>query len=212
MRKIILCLVLVPSFATGQPAASSSSPSATIPKVRVISLRPSDAAYYPSDVAATGAQGTTLVRVSLDAAGAVTEAIIDQSSRSPKLDEAAVTLARSLSFKVREDSPSVPAVHVPVEFLRDSVSTLGGKSCGELNVDAQYHAATFPELPLKDMKVINMTIGILFMAQASASAEARISYSERLQDAVPRVFEECKPRPAANFLETFRRAIRDSGG
>lgn len=219
MRQFLLAITLLPGLAFAQahvassPASGASAPNPDQPEtVRTISIRPSQDTLYPADLVTSGLQGVALVRVTLDPAGLPIDAAIEKTSRSTRLDELASAVSRKLSYKAREGSPQPAVVLVPVEFLRDSVTTLGKKSCAEFNTDAAYFSTTFPEVDVQEMKVINMATGLLFMAQVSASKDAKFAFTKSLKTAIPKAVAECSSRPDAGFLATFKQAIRDSGG
>ena len=215
MRHLVpLLLGLTSAIAAAQapiPSPTASAPSTgTLVKVRAISLRPSDANYYPAALSVRGVQGTTLVQAELSETGAPTAVAVFQSSRSAELDAAALAVVRAVTYKAKEPAAQPSQVLVPVEFLRDSVATLGQKTCSEFTIDAQYFKTAFPEVDMKEMMVVSMAIGVLFMGRGAATDA--VTYAKSLSSALPRVVEACASQREARFLEAFKRVAQGSGG
>lgn len=214
MKKIGLmaCLLLVSAYAQESPTASVSAEVRKV-KVRTVSLRPSSP-EYPAELVAAGVQGTTEVLAKLGPDGKPVDVSVAQTSRSPLLDEAALTLVQGLSFKFKDDAVTapLPMVVVPVEFMRDSVSTLAQKSCQDLNTDLQYFTTTFPEKKPEDLAVVKMATGILTIAAMSnkMTGDAFAAYAKSLKRAVPAALAECATHPTATFLEVLKQSIKDA--
>jgi protein TonB len=97
--------VAAPQTSTTTPGA----PAATAP-VRTASARPASGdplrvlfvpdprRYYPLAARAAGEHGTVLVRLTIDESGSVVEAQVIAGSGSPRLDEAALALARACRY------------------------------------------------------------------------------------------------------------------
>ncbi|WP_374278352.1 TonB family protein [Azonexus sp.] len=208
---LVISLFLLSSttaFSQEQPATSTSTAPNPV-KVRKLSLRPTDAPY-PKELASAGVQGTSEVLVTLGADGAPSAVSISQTSRSEKLDLAAIDLVKTLSFKVNAATPSAPPpqVLVPVEFLRDTASTLPQKLCKEFNVDLEYFKTTFPEKMPQDMTVIKMSVGYLALS-GKPSMEKQIALAKSLNEVVPSTVSACAAQPDSKFFEVFKQAVNE---
>lgn len=208
MRSFLtICLFLgcaTAAFAQEPATSATTAPATTPERLNTLSYRPADRPY-PKELSAAGVQGTSEVLVTLDAAGAMSAVSISQTSRSEKLDLAALALVKSLHFKV--DAGSAPTqVVVPVEFLRDSLSTLPQKLCKEFNIDLEYFKTAFPEKQPRDMTVFKMSVGYLTL-MGKQSMEQRIALAKGLNEIVPIAVSTCAAQPDAKFFEVFAQAI-----
>lgn len=195
-------------------AASTAAPAASAPqpyRVGTMSVLPMDPAYPPG-LASRGVQGTAEVLVRLDAAWQPAELSILSTSRSEALDEAARNVVKALSFKVENPSGPPPEVIVPVNFRRDSLSYLQRKTCAEFNVDLAYFKATFPEQSVRDMPVVNMTVGA-FVANGFFSVPQNrvLARMKSIEVAAKGVADACSRHPDDGFIKTFRALVDEAG-
>jgi TonB family protein len=198
--------------AAGEPA-DSPPPGATVKpvKVREVSLRPSDEGY-PPELAAKGVQGTAELLLKLAPDGSPSDIVVQSTSRSPALDQAAIAVAKGLTFKTRDPANPVMQVVVPIEFLRDSLTTLPSKTCAEFNVDLGYFKATFPELQTRKMPVVNMTVGsYVSYGIVGLSQDKALAYMKRVEVAAKGIVEACAKDPEAGYVKTFTRLVKDAG-
>jgi TonB family protein len=203
------------------PAPAASAPAAQpMARVRTVSLRPADAAY-PEALHRQGVQGLVEVRATLGADGKPTDLAVLNSSRSQALDDAGLALVKRLQFAVKApaegaSSPAIPnatQVVVPVEFLRDSLGTLGKKTCAEFGVDLAYHRATFPEQQEDDMSVIKMTIGAMFLGGAQRAGPGQlVALAKKSKSAARGIAGACATSPERLFLEQFKELMEKSPG
>jgi protein TonB len=209
--------------AAQEPApAAASAPGAAAPrvaKVRALSLRPGDEAY-PATLHAKGVQGVVEVLALIGADGSPVEVSVASTSRSQDLDEAGLALVRTLKFGVAPAGNAASAasatpglkVLVPVEFQRDSVATLGKKTCREFSVDAAYFRATFPEKSVSDMPALRMTTGVLVMAAPQRAAADVIAMSKKTASANAAIVEACTAAPDSAFLSVYRDLVAKVAG
>ena len=211
---LLFSIALLPGLAVAQePAASAPMSPAAVPpvKVRAVSLRPTDEGY-PPELAAKGAQGTTELLLKLGADGSPTDIAVQSSSRSPELDRAAIAVAKGLSFKARDPSNPVAQVLVPIEFMRDSLTTLPNKTCQEFNIDLAWFKATFPELDVRKMPVVNMTVGsYVSYGIVGLSQDKTLAYVKRVEQAAKGLADACANDPEAGFVKTFTRLVKEAG-
>jgi TonB family protein len=207
-----LALVTPALAATDEPAASTPSAAATPPvKVREVSLRPTDEGY-PPELAAKGVQGTVELLLKLAADGSPRDIVVQASSRSADLDQAAIAVAKGLTFKTKDPANPVTQVVVPIEFLRDSLTTLPTKTCAEFNVDLGYFKATFPELETRMMPVVNMTVGsYVTYGIVGLPQDKALAYMKRVEAAAKGIVEACAKEPEASYTKTFTRLVKEAG-
>lgn len=204
---------LVPALVSAEePSAAASMPAPASPaQVRAISLRPADEGY-PPELAAKGAQGTTVLLLTLGAGGTPTEVTVQSSSRSAELDQAAIAVARGLSFKAKDPAHPIAQVLLPIEFMRDSLATLPNKTCREFNVDLAWFKATFPEHETRKMPVVNMTIGsYVTYGIVGLPQDKALAYMKRIETAAQGLVEACAKDPEAGYIKTFTRLVKEAG-
>ncbi|MBC3931916.1 energy transducer TonB [Undibacterium curvum] len=210
MHKYLLLFLLFSSTAFSQEKVSIPTPARSEPiKVPVISLRPTDAPY-PKELSSNGVQGTVEVLAIFDADGKPVSASVLQTSRSEKLDLAAIALVKSLTYKPGEtkQGTSSTEVLIPIEFLRDSFLSLPQKLCKEFNVDLEYFKSTFPEKKLQEMSVVSLSIGYLVLA-GNPSIEKKIALAKSVKEAVPMAISSCSSQPETKFFESFKQAVNE---
>jgi TonB family protein len=210
----LAAIALVSSLAAAadEPMASARPIAADTPlRVREVSLRPTDEGY-PSELAAKGVQGTTELVLKLGADGNPSDIVVQSTSRSPSLDQAAIAVARGLTFKSKDPANPVTRVIVPIEFLRDSLTTLPSKTCSEFNVDLGYFKTTFPELETRKMPVVDMTVGsYVSYGIVGLSQDKALAYMKRVEVAAKGIVEACAKEPEANYAKTFTRLVKEAG-
>ena len=194
-----LCLVFLASVgaaAIAQPAGPEV--------VDAVPIR-ADSRIYPEGAAARGVQGTVTIHVELSPEGVFSNPILHESSRSDELDAAAMALAPRLKYTPPDAGAALPPeLLVPIEFRKDTLDTLGAKTCTDYNVDAAYFAETFPELPLSDMPVFDLVIGVLaFRVEARRREDLAKVLPQIRQDMI----EACRDAPASRFVEHALKAI-----
>jgi TonB family protein len=210
MHKYLLLFLLFSSTAFSQEKVSIPTPARSEPiKAPAISLRPTDAPY-PKELSSAGVQGTVEVLAIFDADGKPVSASVVQTSRSEKLDLAAIALVKSLTYKPGEtkQGTSSTEVLITIEFLRDSFLSLPQKSCKEFNVDLEYFKFAFPEKKLQEMSVISLSIGYLALA-GNPSIEKKIALAKSVKEAVPMAISSCSSQPETKFFESFKQAVNE---
>jgi TonB family protein len=220
LAAIALCQPVLAQEAPAAPTPAASAPVAQpLARVRPVSVRPGDEAY-PEALHSKGVQGVVEVLVTLGSDGKPTEASVASGSRSQALDAAGLALVKGLQFGVKApaegaSSPAVPnatRVLVPVAFLRDSLSTLGKKTCAEFVVDVDYHRATFPEQQVADMSVITMTTGALVMGGFQRSGPDKlVALAKKAKAAGRDIAWACAAAPERLFLQQFKELMEKSG-
>ncbi len=99
---------------------------------------------YPVAAKALFAQGEVEVRQDFLNGKPEGEALVFKISRSALLDEKALELVRKARLKSdgTVEKPDLKKFVVQVSFGRDSITTLGQKTCAELLEDVGYHQAS----------------------------------------------------------------------
>jgi TonB family protein len=206
-------LVLAAHTSMAQDTGASAPPAPFKPApVRKLSLRPISPAYPPELVKA-GVQGTATVLATLGSDGFPERVTIQASSRSSDLDAAAITLVKNLNFKVSSaaSEPTLAAVLVPVEFLKDSVATLPQKTCEDFNLDLKYFKSAFPEKRPEELDVVRMAVGTLAVSMAaSMPREKQLAFFKSIHPAVASTFAICGANPDKTMFEVLRQAVRES--
>ena len=113
---------LAPTQSLPSPARLAPTPIANREQPLRVVFAPNPSRYYPRDARRSGLQGTTVVKITIDVRGFVTRAVVQRSSGSRLLDDAAVALARAYRF-----STGIRLRHtrLPVVFRIDSRSQSG---------------------------------------------------------------------------------------
>jgi TonB family protein len=91
------------------------------PPLRVL-FAPDARRYYPVAARRMQLQGSVDIRITIDARGFVTGAVVERSSGSDLLDTAALALARDYRFS---SGTRVRTMRLPVVFLLDPVASRG---------------------------------------------------------------------------------------
>ena len=200
---LVALAALIPQLVLAEPG-TETAPSASKPIViNTQSLRPGDGGYT-QEIAAQGLQGTAEISAKLAPDGTLSAIAIKSTSRSEALDEIALELVRKLKFKAKEDRKPDMEIIVPVEFLRDSFVTLNNKTCAEFNVDAGYFKKTFPEKSIRDMSVINMSVGaMLLLGPSNVATEKKVKIAQGTNEAANKIEDACTKEPGAGFFKTF---------
>lgn len=201
------------ALSQGAPASAPDGDYVRLPKAKTISLRPSATdSIYPEGLARKGIQGKTELLVKLAPDGTPTSVSIESSSRSPELDQAAKELALDLKFGIKGSTGQKVELVVPIEFARDSISTLPAKKCSDFNADYAYFKATFPELLVREMRVINMTVGSVVLLGVKGVPGDKLALAKRTEVAAAAIVEACASNPEANYLKTFTNLVAEGGG
>lgn len=96
-------------------SASAPAPSPAATEPRAVETPPPD---YPLQLACAGAGGEVILVLALDAKGAPADVRVENSSRRPALDAAAIAAVRTWRFQpaTRRGEPVPTRIRVPVKF------------------------------------------------------------------------------------------------
>jgi len=171
------------------------------------SFRPTDK-QYPAELAAAGVQGEVLVVVPLTDDGKSDGASLGATSRSEQLDKIAVDFIKSARFQVKEaPAKGWKAIVVPVEFYKDSVTTLKSKTCADFNIDSDYQLTKFPERKPAEMRIFDMLTGILYFGAGGKPAQAA-EVAKRAAAARQPTIDGCKANPENSLLQTWQASVK----
>lgn len=146
-----------------------------------------------AEAEALGHTGDVKVEVVVQPDGSKGPVTVVESSRSDLLDAEAVRLVAEAGFRA------------PVEATRYRV-TVGFQgaddalTCAAMARQVRWFQQTWPERPLKDMALYQMSSGILLVAGAPASpnresAQAAVNQRQRLEAEFPALAEACEREP-----------------
>lgn len=113
-----LCLLLPASLllaaCQGDKAADTPAPPAPTPVAAISTPPPA----YPAEVACTGGEGTSVLKVNIGPAGVPDSITVLTSSGFPALDQAAQTAVEGWRFRAatRNGQPVAASIQVPVTF------------------------------------------------------------------------------------------------
>jgi len=173
---------------------------------QTITITP-DMPAYPQNLVVTGIQGQILLDVTITHGKTIKDIKVrhNQSGVS-ELADAAITHLRNLPFvdKLGTDLPEVLVI-VPVEFKKDTESSIDLKICADFNIDAAAWKTQHPQAELHRMNVMNLAREVLLKRQFESSpADLHFSTKARAQitaSIAESTVEECGKQPQASFLK-----------
>ena len=156
---------------------------------------------YPAGLAARGAQGRVLVRVTVDANGGPSSVSVRESSRSRALDRAAVALVRTYRHAPARPGMGPDEVLVPIRFRKDTIPNLRSKTCADLNVDKAWFTATFPEKKVFELDAVSMAMDTLVL---SLPGPQQAAYTRNSQAVALAAIAACATRPGDKFFTVMQ--------
>ena len=174
---------------------------------RVVRTAP---AAYPAAAKAAGAQGRVRVEATLLASGALADAKVVESSRSPELDAAALEAFKQWTMSPALDAngqPQATRVRQTFGFYKDTLNTgmgaISRKSCADFVTDMNWFAAKFPELSVSEMRLYKITLGAFSLAFGGAGSQFD-QVQKIFPTAYDATYEACTEQPKAGFLAILR--------
>lgn len=191
-------------------AQTTAAPAPAAPKLADKLAVYWDTPLYPAEAKALHEQGTAQVSMEFVNGKAVGAPTLVASSKSPRLDQAALGVASQLSFAAEggADATLTQRLIIPVEFVRDSHLTLNTKTCLELRQDVAYFRRIHPELPLQKMRVYELTLGIYTIAYMQVSMQAAIKASKVVPAAFDATVVQCEAKPDALFTDLLKAELK----
>jgi TonB family protein len=150
-----------------------------------------------------GIQGAVRIRVVIGTDGALQDASIATSSRSPELDTFALGLVRRMTFqpaKNKDGQPVAVISHFPMELWKDSAvdGTLFAKSCADFVLDADWFRQAFPEKQPDQLRGWLLLTGI-FIAQRYSSGAKQLTGPD-----FQTVYEACHAKPKRKLVDIYQ--------
>lgn len=222
MLSIAMLLVVqaAPAMSVAAPTntVSAAMAEATANRPRV-STRPTfidgPRAEIPADARAIGEQGTTIISGIIGTDGHFRELTIDRSSRSERLDAAALAAAAGSRFNPALDADgqaiAVP-VKMPFEFSNTSseegtVVGMASYRCDQFVRDTDWWARTWPDTQhefmsfIKEIAVVSPTMHMSGdTAERFQAASKSANFDKRWATAVA----QCRAKPDGLFVDALK--------
>lgn len=170
-----------------------------------IRLLEQPAPNYPEAAKAAGHQGTVKLRLSVGADGVVEEAQVVESSRSPELDAAAIEQVKAWKLSPAidaDDKPVAIKVVVPVQYAKDSVVGLPSKTCADLTADVRWFRSAYPDAPLSEMRLYDLSLGVL--AAGAGSVSNILETSKKFRKAFEKTVDRCADQPDETYWANIK--------
>jgi TonB family protein len=178
---------------------------------------------FPAGVQETGAQGDVLVRASLDASGAVTQAQVAKSSGVDALDAAAVSAVSAWTFEPaqnRAGEPIAATVEVRIPFDSDTPNLVLTKSCRQANAEAAWRAKASPRQDPAHGPLFSISFRLLRKLKVLGGSGAYWPDHEERQKwfdahfdaAFTHALELCSAAPDRKYFEVLTEALGDYPG
>ncbi len=190
--RITVALVLAAALA-GAPAV------AAIVKQPVAVAAPDPA--YPQAAKALGEQGEVKLSGYVGTDGTISDIVVESSSRSVTLDELAVATFSRWTFSPAIDDAGKPVearVVTTLAFWKDSLETLGEKTCADFVVDFDWHREAYPkgEKPMR-LALLIQGMGLLYSGKYQREMDA---LKADFPGAWARTYAQCRDHPEKRFL------------
>lgn len=214
---MLLLAADAPATATGAPA---ESPAWVIARQNLARVRTSPSfksgpePEFSDEAKAAGEIGTVMLRGVIGTDGRFTELSVLESSRSARLDNAAMVAAAATIFEPARDAAGEPISVVskfPVEFSNARSPGKGGGvlryRCDQFVRDYDWWAKTWPSN--KHDEFYLMTLGVTTMA-LSMGMDGRIDYqkfgtvNQNFDQRWKAAAEACRSKPAKLFIDVFK--------
>lgn len=192
-----------PAIATAKAnrASMKTAPSYTLEPDTVV----------PEDAKLQGEHGEVSVAGIIGVDGRFTETRVKSTSRSDRIDVAALRAAQEARFAPARGADGLPLpVYVSVTFNFDNAASLDGKAfrsyrCAQFLRDQAWWKQAWPERP-RD-KFGNLLAGML-ISSAGTQPEALQRNAERFDAIWKATFDQCRNKPNASVVDTFFAASR----
>lgn len=193
-RYLLIALAIIPLACGASPVIKQQVRLLTKPSIS-----------YPDAARAAGHQGTVRLRLSINTEGRIEDVEVVESSRSAVLDAAAVEQAKAWRLSPAidvEDKPVAVKVVAPFEFAKDSIVDLPSKACSDLNVDVGWYRSVYPDKPISDMRLYNLSLGVLAMGAGSPSRI--LETSKKFSKAFEKTVERCADKPDEKYWDNIQ--------
>ena len=214
MSKHAIALVLAAMLACQANAQSTDAASTAVKSVALEEAEKLavywDTPLYPADAKALNEQGTAEIGMDYVNGVAVGQPVLITTSKSPRLDRAAMQIARQVSFAPEGAAAATftRRLRIPIEFVRDSHLTLKDKTCRELNDDVAYFRSIHPGVTLHKMRVYELMLGIYSIAYLQLDMASAIKASKAVPLAFDAVVAGCQAQPGALFSDLLKAEVK----
>ena len=152
---------------------------------------------------ARGIQGMVRIRVVVGTDGALRDASIADSSRSPELDAFALGLVGRMTFQPAKDKAGQPVAviaHFPMELWKDSAmdGTLFAKSCADFVMDADWFRQTFPEKRPDQLRGWLLLSGMFVAQRYTLGAKSGTGPDFQA------VYDACRAKPKRKLVDMYK--------
>lgn len=203
MNQAVLMLALTCACATFSSLAAASGAAPVMKQnVRLLSQPPES---YPEAAKAAGHQGVVKLRLSINTEGRVDDAQLIESSKSSILDAAAMERVKAWKLSPAidsDDKPMAVKVVAPIQYVKDSIVDLADKACSDLNVDVSWFRSVYPDKPVSDMHIYNLSLGLL--AVGAGSGPKILETSRKFSKAFDKTVERCAEKPDEKYWENIK--------
>lgn len=156
---------------------------------------------YPPLARAGGEQGEVKLSGIVGTDGAIKDVVVESSSRSALLDESAVEAFSRWTFQPAVDDAGKPVearVVTTLEFWKDTIQTLGEKTCADFVADFDWRRSAFPESD-KPMRLALLTqgMGLFYSGKHQREMDA---LRKDFPGAWARTYAQCRDHPEKRFL------------
>lgn len=159
---------------------------------------------------ALGHTGDVTVEVVVQPDGSKGPVTVVESSRSDLLDAEAARLVAEAGFRAPAEATRY-RVTVGFQGADDALT------CAAMARQVRWFQQTWPERPLKEMALFNMSSGILLVAGAPAApnrdtARAAVNQRQRLEAEFPALADRCEREPDRAWYPMLGEWARRQGG
>jgi TonB family protein len=170
--------------------------------------------YYPIAFSRIGVQGETKLQLEFSEAGKIIASRMLSSSKSPALDEKALSYVRGADWKLPENfALSAPHIYtLNIIFLKDSAETIDKKTCADFNIDMGYFRSVYPNAQVDNVGALSV-ISNLFTVNLmkNQSSEKTLSYVRARNKIGEQVVKTCAANPKARLLKTYVNIAEKNG-
>jgi TonB family protein len=179
---------------------------------------------YPDALRAAGHQGVVTVKGMIQADGTLTDTAVEVSSGSAGLDQAMLAWFKAQAFKPATDEAGHAIAaegKLSHTFVKDSIETVGTKSCADFSTDVAWFEQTHPGAAHASMFVYTLVLNSYAIKAIEAAPERVVDrfkggYStlqapnleplyRRFKTAFDKTIGDCASQPTALFLDTLKR-------
>lgn len=192
------------------PRASASPAPPAAPRPTPPKVLTSPEPDYPDALKAVGAQGEVVVGGLVRADGTLVDPVVKTGSRVPDLDRLALDAFRTWTFKPGLDVDGKPMdapVSTRIAFRKDSITTMGTKTCAEFVLDQDWFKGVWPEEDARS-PLYYLTLGLFtLIAMNKGSTAGVLPMIRAFGPAWDKTYATCKKKPDALYIKVLTKAL-----